>query len=34
MGRPDFGQPTTYLTPPVTHALPDDDADVVDGDIA
>ena len=36
MGRPDFGQPTAYPTPPVAHALHDDnaDADVVDGDLA
>ena len=33
MGRPNFGQPTTYLAPPVAHALHDDDADadVIDG---
>ena len=34
MGQPDFGQPTTYPTPPIAHALHDDDADVVDGDVA
>ena len=33
MGRLDFGRSTTYLTPPIAHALHDDDADVVDGDI-
>ena len=34
MGRLDFGQPTTHPAPPVSHALHDDDANVVDGDIA
>ena len=34
MGRRDFGQPTAYPTPPVAHALHDDDADVIDGDVA
>ena len=36
MGRPDFGRPTVFPAPPVTHALHDDDADVdvVDGDLA
>ena len=34
MGRPDFGRSTAYPTPPVPHALHDDDADVVDGDLA
>ena len=34
MGRPDFGRSTAYSTPPVAHALHDDDADVVDGDVA
>ena len=33
MGRPDFGRPTTHPTPLVAHALHDDDANVVDGDI-
>ena len=33
MGRPDFRRPTTYSAPPVVHALHDDDADVVDGDV-
>ena len=35
VGRPDFGRPTTYLAPSVTHALHDDDAnaDVIDGDL-
>ena len=31
MGRPDFGLPAAYPTPPVAHALHDDD---VDGDLA
>ena len=34
MGRPDFGRSTAYPAPPVAHALHDDDADVVDGDLA
>ena len=34
MGQPDFGRPTAYPTPPVAHALYDDDVDVVDGDVA
>ena len=36
MGRPDFGRPIAYPTPPVPHALHDDDvdADVIDGDLA
>ena len=34
MGQPDFGRPVTYPTPPVPHALHDDDADVVDEDVA
>ena len=34
MGRPDFRRSTTYLAPPVAHALHDDNADVVDGEIA
>ena len=34
MRRLDFEQPTAYPTPPVAHALHDDDANVVDGDIA
>ena len=33
MGRPDFGWSTAYHAPPVPHALHDDDADVVDGDL-
>ena len=33
MGRLDFGRPIAYPTPLVVHALHDDDADVVDGDI-
>ena len=34
MGRPDFEKSTTYSAPAVPHALHDDDADVVDGDLA
>ena len=34
MGRPDFGRSTTYPAPPVPHALHDDNADVVYGDLA
>ena len=34
MGQPDFGRPTAHPTPPVAHALYDDDADVVDRDVA
>ena len=34
MGRPDFRRSAAYSTPPVAHALHDDDADVVDGDVA
>ena len=34
MGRPDFGQSPAYPAPPLPHALHDDDADVVDGDVA
>ena len=34
MGRPDFGRLATYPAPSVPHALHDDDADVVDGDLA
>ena len=30
MGRPDFGRPAA---PPVAHALHDDEADVVNGDV-
>ena len=33
MGRPDFGRSTAYPAPPVPHALHDDDANVVDGDL-
>ena len=33
MGRPDFGRSAAYPAPPVPHALHDDDADVVDGDL-
>ena len=29
-----MGQPIAHPTPPVAHALHDDDVDVVDGDIA
>ena len=34
MGRPDFGQPAAHPIPPVAHALHDDEADVVDDDVA
>ena len=34
MGRPDFGRSIAYPAPPVPHALHDDDANVVDGDLA
>ena len=34
MGRPDFGQLAAYLALPVPHALHDDDANVVGGDLA
>ena len=34
MGRPNFGRLATYPAPPVAHALHDDDADVVNGDLA
>ena len=34
MGRPDFYRLVAYLAPLVAHALHDDDADVVDGDVA
>ena len=34
MGRPDFGRSAAYHSPPVPHALHDDDSDVVDGDLA
>ena len=33
MGRLDFGRSAAYHTPPIPHALHDDDADVVDGDL-
>ena len=33
MGQPNFGGSATYPAPPVPHALHDDDADVVDGDL-
>ena len=33
MGRPDFGRLVAYSAPSVAHALHDDDADVVDGDL-
>ena len=33
MGRPYFGGSSAYPAPPVAHALHDDDADVVDGDL-
>ena len=34
MGRSDFGRSAAYPAPPVPHALHDDDADVIDGDLA
>ena len=34
VGRPDFGRSVAYPAPPVAHALHDDDANVVDGDLA
>ena len=34
MGQPDFGRSAAYPAPPLPHALHDDDADVVDGDVA
>ena len=34
MGRPNFGQSAAYPAPLVTHALHDDNVDVVDGDLA
>ena len=33
MGQPNFGRPTAHPAPPITHALHDDDVNVVDGDI-
>ena len=32
--RPNFGRPTAHPAPPITHALHDDDTNVVDGDVA
>ena len=34
MGRPIFRRLSAYPAPPVTHALHDDDVDVVNGDVA
>ena len=34
MGQPDFGRLVVYTAPPVTHALHNDDVDVVNGDVA
>ena len=34
MVRPDFRRSTAYSAPPLPHALHDDDANVVDGDVA
>ena len=34
MGRPDFGRSVAYPPPLVAHALHDDDADVIDRDLA
>ena len=33
-GATRFRRPVAYPAPPVAHALHDDDADVVDGDVA
>ena len=33
MGLPDFGRSAAYPSPPVPHALHDDDDNVVDGDL-
>ena len=33
MGRPNFGRSVAYPAPPFPHALHDDDADVVSGDV-
>ena len=33
VGQPNFGRSATYSAPPVPHALHDDDADVIDGDL-
>ena len=33
MGQPDFGRSAAYPAPPIPHALHDDDANVVDGDL-
>ena len=33
MGRSNFRGPVAYPTPPVAHALHDDDVDVIDGDV-
>ena len=33
MGQPDFGRPAAYPVPPIAHALHDDDADVINGDL-
>ena len=34
MGQPDFGRSAAFPALPVPHAFHDDDADVVDGDLA
>ena len=34
MGRPDFRRLVAYPAPPFPYALHDDDADVIDGDVA
>ena len=34
MERPNFGRPTAHPAPPVAHALHDDNADVVNGEVA
>ena len=33
MGRPDFGRSAVYQAQPIPHALHDDNADVVNGDL-
>ena len=33
MGQPDFWRPVAYPVPPIAHALHDDDADVINGDL-
>ena len=33
MGRPDFGRPVAHPSPPIAHALHNNNADVIDGDV-